>query len=58
MQDEIASKIASRLTPNPAAPAAERRPTANLAAYDAYLRGQSWDRQALGNYSRVRAVPF
>lgn len=44
VQDEISGKIAARLMPVGAPAMAERRPTANLAAYDAYLQG----RQLLG----------
>jgi tetratricopeptide (TPR) repeat protein len=39
VQDEIALKIAGRLAPN-ASVAAEAMPTANLEAYDLYLRGR------------------
>ena len=44
IQDEIAQKIAARLAPagTPAAPAVATAPTQNLAAYEAYLRGRSF----------------
>ncbi len=58
LQDKIALAIAAQLAPSASPAAAEQRPTANLAAYDAYLRGQSADRQGLGNHSRRQAVPL
>ena len=52
IQDEIAQKIAARLAPteSTAAPAVAAAPTKNLAAYEAYLRGRSFQTRAASSF--------
>jgi len=59
VQGEIAAKVAQSLQValTPATQAAlEKRPTANLDAYDAYLRGESWARRGSGQVGLRRAA--
>jgi TolB-like protein/Flp pilus assembly protein TadD len=65
IQDEIAQKIAARLAPaeTTAAPAIAAAPTQNLAAYEAYLRGRSFQTRstafradAIREYQRAVAL--
>jgi len=59
VQGEIAGKVAQSLQValTPATQAAlKKRPTSNLDAYDAYLRGESWARRGVGQVGLRRAA--